>query len=153
MKGLSLKHWNRLKKKMYSEILSRTRTVDELRELEHEIDIVAKSEYKADGGLAHVLNTSVRNFVAQNILAGSQSIGIDPYLQGLRSALSELEPLQITLAFEPTDAIITRFYDWVLNNVSGGIVLDIIYDPWIIAGVKVVYKGKYGDYSIASNVE
>ncbi len=120
--------------------------------LRHEIEVIAQSEYVFDGNFEEVLSKSVRYWVGQSILAEYRDVGVEKYLTGLTEAIEKIATLQLTLAFEPSDESITKMYDWVLSNVGTGIVLDIHYDPRLIVGATIAYKGKYGDYSFGGKM-
>jgi hypothetical protein len=136
---------------MYSEILANIRTKEDAWALEQEIDILLNKLYsvKADE-FSHALEHDVRSNVALIIKSSIEKARIDrdKYLQGLKNELKKLKEIQLTLAFEPTDATLEKIFLWVRENVGKGIILDINYSKTISGGAVIIHKGKYRDYSL-----
>ena len=136
---------------MYSEILSNIRTKEDAWALEQEIDILLNKLYSAKADeFSHALEHDVRSNVALIIKSSIEKARIDrdKYLQGLKNELKKLKEIQLTLAFEPTDATLEKIFLWVRENVGKGIILDINYSKTISGGAVIINKGKYRDYSL-----
>ncbi len=136
---------------MYSEILSNIRTKEDAWALEQEIDILLNKLYSAKADeFSHALEHDVRSNVALIIKSSIEKTRIDrdKYLQGLKNELKKLKEIQLTLAFEPTDATLEKIFLWVRENVGKGIILDINYSKTISGGAVIIHKGKYRDYSL-----
>ncbi len=136
---------------MYSDILTSIRTKEDAWALEQEIDILLDKLYsvKADE-FSHALEHDVRSNVALIIKSSIEKARIDrdKYLQGLKNELKKLKEIQLTLAFEPTDATLEKIFLWVRENVGKGIILDLNYSKTISGGAVIIHKGKYRDYSL-----
>lgn len=136
---------------MYSEILSNIRTKEDAWALEQEIDILLDRLYSSNQeDYGQALKRDVRSNIALIIKSSIEKARIDrdKYLQGLKTELKKLKEIQLTLAFEPTDAIIEKILLWVRENVGEGIILDINYSKTISGGAVIIHKGKYRDYSL-----
>ncbi len=136
---------------MYSEILSNIRTKEDAWALEQEIDILLDKLYSAKADeFSHALEHDVRSNVALIIKSSIEKARIDrdKYLQGLKNELKKLKEIQLTLAFEPTDATLEKIFLWVRENVGKGIILDINYSKTISGGAVIIHKGRYRDYSL-----
>ncbi len=136
---------------MYSEILSNIRTKEDAWALEQELDILLDKLYSAKADeFSHALEHDVRSNVALIIKSSIEKTRIDrdKYLQGLKNELKKLKEIQLTLAFEPTDATLEKIFLWVRENVGEGIILDINYSKTISGGAVIIHKGKYRDYSL-----
>ena len=136
---------------MYSEILSNIRTKEDAWALEQEIDILLNKLYSAKADeFSHALEHDVRSNVALIIKSSIEKARIDrdKYLQGLKNELKKLKEIQLTLAFEPTDATLEKIFLWVRENVGKGIILDINYSKTLSGGAVIIHKGKYRDYSL-----
>ena len=136
---------------MYSEILSHIRTSDEVKILFDEIDILLDALYKEAGqGFESTLRTYVRDWVSGEMKKAWSGNVLDKeeYLKKLKSALENLKSIKLTLAFEPTDASLDKFYGYVRQNIGEGIILEINYEPTIIAGALIAYEGEYRDFSL-----
>ena len=78
---------------------------------------------------------------------------LEDFFIALRSFLSKLPRMTLTIAFEPTESFIQSLADWFGKNLAGKTVLEILVKREIIAGVVIEYNGKYKDYSCAGQVE
>lgn len=136
---------------MYSEILANIRTKEDAWALEQELDILLDKLYSAKADeFSHALEHDVRSNVALIIKSSIEKAKIDrdKYLQRLKNELKKLKEIQLTLAFEPTDATLEKIFLWVRENVGEGIILDINYSKTISGGAVIIHKGKYRDYSL-----
>lgn len=136
---------------MYSEILSTVRTKQELDLLSQEIDLLSASLYKDHGTeFETILEGSVRAKVSaeiKNALSKSQTKKSE-FLKGLSAELTKLKVLKLTLAIEPTEKNISKYFQWVEANIGKGVVLDVDFDKKLIAGTIISYQGEYRDYSL-----
>jgi|SRR3989344_3432862 len=67
--------------------------------------------------------------------------------------ISKLPALTIYLAFEPSDEAIERIGTKVRQLFSPNLILDVKYDPRLIAGCALVWGGVYKDYSLKLKIE
>lgn len=65
----------------------------------------------------------------------------------------KLKPLTIYLAFEPDDSSINLIGTMARKMFADSLILDLKYDPNLIAGAALVWKGIYRDYSLRSQIE
>lgn len=73
---------------------------------------------------------------------------VQKIIENLTDALNSLTVVKITLAFRPTEKFINTLVTSLRKDFGDRIVLDISYDPAIIGGAVIEYKGKYIDNSI-----
>jgi|CXWL01.1.fsa_nt_gi hypothetical protein len=144
---------------MISKLLNRIRTVDERDKLLTEVDLLMASLYEDNGkGFEKALLARVRFWVTEIIKeeVTNDKDQIEKYLKGLRANLENMLLMKLTLAFEPTDVSIDKFFDYVNKNIktetkSGdfqGIILSFEYDPKILGGAEITWKGEYRDLSL-----
>lgn len=136
---------------MFSEILSHIRTKDEAKILSNEIDLLMDALYKEGGaGFESTLHAKVRSWVSEEMQKdwGDEEPDKEGYLKKLKEELYSLKPVKLTLAFEPTDASLDKFFGYVRQNIGEGIILEINYDPSILAGAQVAFEGEYRDFSL-----
>lgn len=135
---------------MFSNLLSRIRTTEEKDKLLQEVELLLQSLYEQRGvGFDSTLTAKVRAWVAEVIRREINKAGSrEDYLEKLKDILVSLKKLTLTLGFEPTDKSLDKFASFVLKKKGEGIVLEIIYDPKIIAGAIIVYEGNYRDFSL-----
>lgn len=140
---------------MYSEILTTIITKQDLELMLTEIDKLESSLYgSGKKSFDEVMKSSVRY---STYLAFSEYISKNPsvdkknMLIEIKKELSELTEVELTLAFEPSQEILSEVISWLRQNVSKSY-LNLKINPDIVAGAVVVYKGKYKDYSLAKPV-
>ncbi len=141
---------------MYSEIFNYINTKFDLDMLNFEVGILRESIFKqGEGSFENVLITKVRPVVSAAVQKElkDQNIKVDEYLNGLKKEIKKFELVTITLAYEPTNATFNNLGSWVRKNTFGLTVIDINYDPSIVAGAIIVFKGKYVDYSIRTQIK
>lgn len=61
--------------------------------------------------------------------------------------------LTMYLTFEPDDATLFNLGTFVRKTFSPALLLDIKFDPNLIAGTALVWKGVYRDYSLRAKIE
>lgn len=136
---------------MNSELFSRVRTIEERSKLVSEIDLLLSSIYEDQGkGFESCLKNKVRHWVSEIVRS---EISNDPsamheYLGQVKNELEKLEVIKLTLAFEPSDATIDKFFDFVAKNVEERVVLEFEFDARILGGALITYKGEYRDFSL-----
>jgi F0F1-type ATP synthase delta subunit len=136
---------------MFDQILSRVRTTEESQILISEIELLKKSLYESKQlGFDSCLTNQVRHWVSELIRAevDNQAVDKEAFLNKLKETILSLKILKLTLAFEPTQLAIDKFSSFVKQNMPTGAILEIIYDPSIIAGSQIVFNGEYRDFSL-----
>lgn len=136
---------------MYQELLKRIRTKEELNKLDNEVEILENSLYEqGDKGFDSVLSSRVRHWVAAEIRNDleKEDAGKEIYLKSLREKLTKYNYLKMTLAFEPTDISIDKFFSFVRKYISEDVVIDFDYDARILGGAQISYQGKFYDLSL-----
>lgn len=70
----------------------------------------------------------------------------------LLNKLRTSKNIKLTLAFQPDDATITFFSDWIKKNVKQDILIDLQFDKSIVGGAQIIAGGVYKDYSVKKNL-
>ena len=78
--------------------------------------------------------------------------------EDLEKETLKLTPLTLYLTFEPDDATLSQICKrareiFTGTSVSKLLIFDIKYDPRLIAGTALSFKGVYRDYSLRSKIE
>lgn len=75
-------------------------------------------------------------------------------LQELETQTKKISPLIVYLAFEPGEGENQQLSTWV-RQIFGNpqLVIDVKYNPDLIAGCALVWKGVYKDYSLKKKIE
>lgn len=74
-------------------------------------------------------------------------------LADLKKAISKFKPLKIDLAFEPTNEVIEQLNLWIDEKLGLEVVLDISYEKTLLGGARMIFGGRYGDFSAAKYFE
>jgi F0F1-type ATP synthase delta subunit len=136
---------------MYSEILRRLRTKEEVNELKDEINLLIRSLYETkDGNLADTLKYQIRSWVAVHVIDAFSKEGLDreKYLRDLLLLLDSFEQVELVIAFEPTEEHLDVFNAWVKENIGENVLLKLTFNPEILGGAIVISKGEYRDLSL-----
>ena len=128
-------------------------TVEEQARVEAEILQIQKSLYIQKEGAFEEALSAIRvptsNFLREIIAHDGNK---EQVLKSLLLELHGLQVMELTLAIEPSQALIGRLLEWIHTHVHKDIILNISYDPWIIAGAKIASNGKYFDGSYHKQV-
>jgi len=74
------------------------------------------------------------------------------FLQDLKKKLGAMEVLKIDLAVEPNEELINQMHSWIHRELGGGIILDIHSDKTILGGIRIVYRGRYGNLTLKDRI-
>lgn len=135
---------------MYSNILNRLRTKEEALRLEEEVDLLLEALYETkEGAFEEALTRSVRTWVSEEIKVslGKNGVNKTEFLKGLKEVLTKLKSLKLTLAFEPVEDTLDKIHNWVVREIGEGIILEITFNPNILAGAIIIFEGEYRDFS------
>ena len=67
--------------------------------------------------------------------------------------LSGARSVGLTLAFYPSEAVLSKIIDWFEDNLSERPIIDLSVDPDIVGGAKVLCNEHFKDYSLRSIIE
>lgn len=81
---------------------------------------------------------------------GKLSAGVVEQLQNL---FYGAKYVSLTLAFYPSEAVLTKIISWFEANLGERPILDLTVDADIIGGVKVLCNEHFKDYSVRSQLE
>ena len=70
------------------------------------------------------------------------------FLSKMQEHVSLLPVLSMVIAIEPKEKTLDMLSEWFLLNKQKQVLFDLIYEPGLIGGAAIAYKGKYLDYSI-----
>lgn len=100
------------------------------------------------------------NQVAQILITALASVPITPenqitvkrQIDELSDKLRTCKSIQLTIAFQPDDATITLFSDWIKKNIRPDLLLDLQFDKSIVGGALLIAGGVYKDYTVRKNL-
>jgi len=103
-------------------------------------------------------NVSVRTAELIHSLLQEQNVTItsrdevNRLLEALKTELSSLVSVQITLAIKPQHTFLDELYRWVNSNIQEHSVLQLTIDPQIFGGCILLNKGRYLNLSLKKQV-
>ncbi len=136
-------------------ILSKIATKKDLSLFKSEIEVLISSLYKyQEDGLENALNNDVRSWVAEEIRKNLKNKKeAEEYFKSIIKDTESIDFINITLAYEPSQSALGRISSWVKTNVGEKTLLDIEYDPNLLGGAKIAYKGKYLDATLKKQID
>ncbi|OGZ96437.1 MAG: hypothetical protein A2847_02275 [Candidatus Sungbacteria bacterium RIFCSPHIGHO2_01_FULL_50_25] len=142
-------------------IFSLIRTTSEREEVRAGIQELSKSLYKSFPETFHsVLNEKFRArigdmlrewFDKQSYLRNPGLITAD--IEKLDRAILSMRVLRIEVALEPNASFVDRIASWAHANLPNDFVLDIARDSAIVGGARLVYKGRYKEYTLSEMIK
>lgn len=78
---------------------------------------------------------------------------LNDILSQLTAKINSSTPLTLYLAFEPTDEALTAIGEKARGLFGKDLLLDIKYNPNLLAGAAISWKGIYKDYSLKATIE
>jgi F0F1-type ATP synthase delta subunit len=78
----------------------------------------------------------------------ADSAQVQAFLKKLLDEVGKMPLVDLTLAFEPKEKNMKSISDWFVTRLGKAVVLELSVDEGLIAGAKIKYNGKYGDYSV-----
>lgn len=89
-----------------------------------------------------------QNYQAENTDADPSS-----FLSEIEKILLNLERVNLSLAFQASQVQVESICDWLRSKLKNkGIIINIQFDPKLIAGCILEYRGKRYDLSVATQI-
>src|SRR3990167_7236940 len=67
--------------------------------------------------------------------------------------LAGAKQVSVTLAFYPRESLLSKISDWFTRNLGEKPIIDLIVDPGIVGGLKVLCNDHFRDYSVRGQLE
>lgn len=134
-------------KNKIDEVLSKISTVTDRAVFIEQIDLYLEAIYKPE-----LLKQSVSRFanLIDNFISNSnQKVEM---LSQLRTAVAQMNIMEIVIAYEPRVIDIEKITMWVKANMGVGVIIDLKVDSGIVGGAKLNFAGKYIDESLLTRV-
>ena len=93
------------------------------------------------------------NALPKDFLAKFDKDNSSRQISALENKIKELPLLTLYLPFEASEEAIRIIGSMTRQLFQSQLLLDIKYDPTLLAGVALVWKGVYKDYSLRSRIE
>lgn len=130
-------------------ILEHVITVHDRDEVLHELELLSANSDSATIRKMVSESTSSHKSLLLSLCEG------DDVRSNLSNAISELRSvteLQLTAVRKLPPEVLSKIKDWFVTHVGKQTVLEISYDPSLIAGIQITYNGKYFDGSVSEAV-
>lgn len=135
---------------IYSDILNSVKTIQEAQDLSYEIDTLLESVFKTqqqsfDSSIKTIsikTATKIREVFLKANLNFVDKEMVKDFLVSLKKLLTRFKIIKLTIAFEPSYEVIENIYDWVLNNLGNGYILDVDTNKDILGGAIIVFNGR-----------
>jgi F0F1-type ATP synthase delta subunit len=141
-------------------LLERIFTKEDIISLKEDISKIQKVIFSKSGTLSEKAKGIAKKELFEFILEAEKKGEIDfssqeqfEFLENLKIKLDSLPLLKMTLAFSPTQSTIEKISQFLENKLGKKIILDISYNPEILGGAILEYRGKYLNLSLAKNLE
>jgi len=133
-----------------ADIYLRIKTQEDADKLIEEVDLLVSSSYEGKGqGLTVTLNSKIRAWIADS-LKNDPDFLRDPisYLEKLKKDVAGFEKIEMAISYQPTYENIERLSQTVKRLIGVNTLIKLIYDPTLLGGAVVIYKGNYRDYTL-----
>ena len=87
------------------------------------------------------------------LLAQFNKDNLSTIFESLQTEIQKIQPLTLYLTFDPDEQTTASIGEFARKTFGSSIILDIKYNPNLIAGASIVWKGIYKDYSLKSKIE
>ncbi|MBU3978588.1 F0F1 ATP synthase subunit delta, partial [Patescibacteria group bacterium] len=136
------------------------RTTDDLVKFDEEMDLLLQSIYYVDKDMLKDalektvrirVATVMRKLIQRDTLSKREEI--NALFLSVYKTICSLPMLQLTLAFEPSEAVIDNISRWARQNLAAGILLDLSLDRSVLGGAMIMYNGRFYDLTLRKNLQ
>jgi hypothetical protein len=99
-------------------------------------------------GITEILLRWLQSPGGKTALDDFKEFGSEALLQQLEAALKDTETVRLSLAYMPSTDDLIRFHTWFSTVLNKPIMLDVQYDPSLVAGFTAMAGSKFVDASI-----
>ncbi len=103
-------------------------------------------------GVTDILLRWLQSPGGKTALDDFQRSGSEAMLAALDKAIKNMETVRLTLAYKPSVDDLERFHTWFKAILNKPVLLDVQYDPTIVAGFTAMAGSKYIDSSIKDKI-
>lgn len=96
---------------------------------------------------------AIFHFLEKNNLEPTGDSAQKEFIEEIIKYLRSVSLVKVTLAFEPDANFVSKLNDQISSILNQKVILDILVDQKIIAGLTVEYQGKFKDYSLEPRVK
>jgi len=138
-------------------ILEIVRTKEDANDLLVHIDLVLASLFKSSLKPVDVISAFMPynkkqwclSLIHEHDLSLTDLKQMQDFFGSLKDILSKMPVVDLEFAFEPGEKFIADLSGWFNLRCKTPVIMDIKYNPKIMAGVIIGFKGNFKDYSVA----
>lgn len=78
---------------------------------------------------------------------------INQKIEVLRTQIKKMRVLKVVIAVRPTELMVADLGRKVKTVIGEEAIIDIDTDPTILAGAKIYFEGRYGDFSLGDKIQ
>ena|SRR5258708_2186328 len=138
---------------IYFNIIQTARTRPELDALKEQVGQLETGIYQSKSDTFDKVLGSVSPSLANLIREDIRTIDKITFIRELKKKLDNVEFMQLTMAFTPSEGGLTKISNWVHENLGQNIILEVVINKAIIGGARVAVNGKYVDLSLKKIIE
>jgi F0F1-type ATP synthase delta subunit len=146
--------------KQFKNLADKIITNDELGFVLQEINqlqkkISERTEKDLTEKLQKTSNEKLKYFITQwekQNLIPENNEGQSVFLEELKQYLQKIPQIRIQVARTLPDSFLEQISSWLKNNTKEKLILNIVFNPKIVGGAIIEYKGEYRNYSLAKNI-
>lgn len=147
--------------KIFEEFAKRIKTTEEVAFFLDEISFLQKIIFKerkvplierSRGKISQEFWKLIENLEKENLMPKDPE-GQFLFFEKFKEYLKNLPKMKIEIAFLASDQFLKRVTDYLEENFGQKIILDLTFNPKIVAGAIIEFSGKYLDFSLAKEIE
>lgn len=131
-------------------------TQPEAEQFMNQLDMCVDAMYRTTSGLDKKMSEifgvakkeAIEALLKSKNLTAKDRVGIQKALTDIKEYMKQMPHVRITLSSEPNTKLLKKISLWLFYNLSQPILIDMVIDKKIIAGMIIEYQGKHLDYSL-----
>jgi F0F1-type ATP synthase delta subunit len=132
--------------------ITKSQATDFMRSLDSIIDQLYEVNFDINKTLADEFGIEKRDkfmeLLRDSKMTNASNDTLKALLQNMQETVKKLPILSLSIAFEPTEAVLKSFLEWCLFTLNRQVIIDLEVDRNLIAGATINFNGKFKDYSI-----
>lgn len=88
------------------------------------------------------------NLLRDNNIPLDSNQKITKFLERITKEISSMPEITITIAIEPNEEILKTIADWFLLNLEKQVLINISYNPKLIAGAEIDFLGTHVEFTV-----
>lgn len=98
--------------------------------------------------LSEALYQAITDDMKKNNINSDNKKQFQEFIVAAMHSLKNLPKITLYLGFEPKTSQMERIASWFSVNITPPPLIEVIYNPLVMAGSVIEYKGRHADYSL-----